>query len=210
MLVFTILRRRFKAIYEPRTYIPKEKNRQAPLATSLLGWPIAILKANYEDIRRHNGMDAYFFVRFLRMMIKILLPIWLISWAVLLPLHAAGKTRGMQGLDQFTFGNVQQKLRYIAHAVLVWVFTGWILYVVKSEYRHFVYTRQRYLVSPEHSATNQANTVLITGVPRKYLDEKMLYDLFSYLPGGVKKIWLNRYGFFILSTHILLNTFLTS
>ena len=59
--------------------------------------------------------------------------------------------------------------------------------------RHFLATRQRHLVDPEHSASAQANTVLVTGVPRKFLDEQVLAQLFSHLPGGAKAIWLNRY-----------------
>ena len=58
--------------------------------------------------------------------------------------------------------------------------------------RTFVIKRQQYLIDPIHSASAQANTVLITGVPRKYLDEKEIARLFSHLPGGVKKVWLNR------------------
>lgn len=58
--------------------------------------------------------------------------------------------------------------------------------------RHFIMTRQRHLVDPEHSKSAQANTILVTGVPRKFLDEAVLAQLFSHLPGGAKGIWLNR------------------
>ena len=74
----------------------------------------------------------------------------------------------------------------------------WIWYVIKEEMRHFVTTRQRHLIDPEHSASAQANTILITGVPTRYLSEKALTKLFSHLPGGVRKVWLNR---FVLSVH---------
>lgn len=98
--------------------------RQNPLASSLIGWPISIWNADYDDIRHHNGLDAYFFVRFLRMMFRIFIPIWLVSWAVLLPIHAAGRTNGLKGLDQLTFGNVAQHERYSAHVILIYFFTG--------------------------------------------------------------------------------------
>jgi hypothetical protein len=57
---------------------------------------------------------------------------------------------------------------------------------------HFITTRHRHLVDPIHSGSAQANTILVTGVPRKYLDEEILTTLFNHLPGGVKKVWLNR------------------
>jgi hypothetical protein len=98
--------------------------RQNPLASNIIGWPLSIWNADYDDIRHHNGMDAYFFVRFLRMMTRIFIPIWLVSWAVLLPIHAAGRTNGLEGLDQFTYGNVAQHERYSAHIILIYFFTG--------------------------------------------------------------------------------------
>jgi hypothetical protein len=72
-------------------------------------------------------MDAYFFVRFLRMMVVVFLPIWLISWAVLLPVNRVGTdVSNVDSLNTFTFGNVppDQKGRYAAHLILAWVFTG--------------------------------------------------------------------------------------
>jgi calcium permeable stress-gated cation channel len=57
---------------------------------------------------------------------------------------------------------------------------------------HYVRIRQDYLVSPEHSSTAQARTVLVTGIPPKYLSEAVLTRLFDHLPGGVCKVWLNR------------------
>jgi calcium permeable stress-gated cation channel len=60
---------------------------------------MAVWKADHHDVLRQNGMDAYVFLRFLRMMIKIFLPIWLISWAVLLPTTSVNATGGRQELD---------------------------------------------------------------------------------------------------------------
>jgi len=57
---------------------------------------------------------------------------------------------------------------------------------------HYVHVRQHYLVSPAHSSTAQACTVLVTGIPPKYLSESALARLFSHLPGGVRKVWINR------------------
>ncbi|EUC55080.1 RSN1-overexpression rescues sro7/sop1 in NaCl-like protein, putative [Rhizoctonia solani AG-3 Rhs1AP] len=193
IVAFTILRRSFPAIYEPRSRFLPEGKRQRPLGDGLLSWPITIFKANHEDIKMHNGMDAYFFVRFLRMMVRIFLPFWLVSWVILLPVDAAG-VNNKDGLDQFTFGNIpgNSQVRYAAHLILAWIGTFWVMFNIKKEMRNFVEQRQRHLVDPIHSASTQANTVLITGVPGKFLDEAVLAQLFQHVPGGVKKVWLNR------------------
>ncbi|KAG8791988.1 hypothetical protein FRC12_007627 [Ceratobasidium sp. 428] len=193
ILIFTIIRRSFPSIYEPRSRFLPEGKRQRPLGDGLFSWPVSIFKADHKEIQQQNGMDAYFFVRYLRMMVRIFLPIWLISWAVLLPVDSAG-LNNKTGLDQFTFGNIPQdrQVRYAAHLVLAWFLTFWVLFNIKKEMRNFAATRHRHLVDPIHSSSAQANTVLITGVPRKFLDEQALTQLFQHVPGGVKKVWLNR------------------
>ncbi|KAH7910261.1 hypothetical protein BJ138DRAFT_1127011 [Hygrophoropsis aurantiaca] len=193
--VFTLLRPYFKNIYEPRTLVPVTKDRVKPLLTGMFTWPIAVFKADYKDILDVNGPDAYLFVRFLRMIIRILLPIWIISWAVLLPVTAAGtSSTGATGLDRFNFGNIpkNQQSRYAAHIILVWLFTFWVFWNIRYEMKHFITTRHLHLISPGHSKSTQANTVLVTGIPAKFLTEQALRQLYSHLPGGVKKVWINR------------------
>ena len=58
--------------------------------------------------------------------------------------------------------------------------------------RHYVQIRQEYLVSQAHSSTAQACSVLVTGIPPKYLSELSLTRLFNHLPGGVRQVWVNR------------------
>lgn len=161
-------------------------------------------------------MDAYFFVRFLRMMVKILLPIWFISWAVLIPVTTVNTSVPCKdNLDKLTYGNIgpNQQARYAAHLILAWFFTCesgstfmtthllwieltlglvWIFYNIQNEMRHFIITRQQHLIEPNHAKSLQANTILITGVPVRYLNQRSLLKLFEDLPGGVKKIWINR------------------
>jgi hypothetical protein len=68
----------------------------------------------------------------------------------------------------------------------------WIWWNIKHEMAHYVRVRQHYLVSRAHSSTAQACTILVTGIPPKHLSESALTRLFSHLPGGVRKVWVNR------------------
>lgn len=140
--LFTLLRPYFKAIYEPRTYIPPpecvlyilycfvfymfHRKRVQPLSRHALLWPYYLCKADYKAVLYHNGLDAYFFVRFLRVMTITLIPIWLISWIILLPATSVNSSvDGLNGLDIFTFGNVEssKRIRYVAHLICVYGFT---------------------------------------------------------------------------------------
>ncbi|KAG8796224.1 hypothetical protein FRC12_002603 [Ceratobasidium sp. 428] len=161
---FAAIRRSFPSIYEPRARFLPEGQRQRPLGDGLLSWPVSIFKADHKIIQQQNGMD-----------VRVFLPMWLISWAVLLPVDSVSLNK-KDGLDQFTFGNIPQdcQIRYAAHLVLAWFLTFWVMYNVKKEMLDFAATRHRHLVDPTHSSSAQANTVLITGVPCKLLDEEAL------------------------------------
>jgi calcium permeable stress-gated cation channel len=120
ILAFTLLRPYFRRIYEPRAI----RKLIGPLA---FFWPIQVVSSDYRAILKENGPDAYFFVRFLRMMTRIFLPIWIVSWGVLLPITSVGTNVGTNtGLDRFVFGNVEpdKRVRYAAHIILVYLFTG--------------------------------------------------------------------------------------
>ncbi|KAJ7590920.1 hypothetical protein C8J56DRAFT_546760 [Mycena floridula] len=189
LVVFTLLKPYFKRIYEPRAI-----NNQIHSLSYLL-WPIQIAKADYRAIIKANGLDAYFFVRFLRMLVKIFFPIWIISWATLIPLTAINSHVGNNdGLDRLVFGNVEptKQLRFIGHICCAFLFTAWVFYNIKREMSHFIITRQHHLIDSIHSKSVQANTVLITGIPAKYLNQDALRKTYGALPGGVKKIWINR------------------
>ena len=143
LAIFTFIRPYFKAIYEPRTYVPRPeyanisydadsspnfslRKRINPLSNSMFTWPLSLFRSDYRDIISANGLDAYFFVRFLRVMTFTFLPIWLISWVILMPVDAV-KTGfpGASGLDFFTYGNIDgnNQARYAAHLILVYFFT---------------------------------------------------------------------------------------
>ncbi|KAI9509025.1 hypothetical protein F5148DRAFT_1283361 [Russula earlei] len=195
IVVFTLVRRYFPLIYEPRSLSAFGAKRQQPLSPRLLGWIISIINADYQEIKDINGLDCYFFIRFLRMMVRITLPISLLSWAVLLPLTSVEtNVAGHTGLDKFIFGNIAdtQQSRYAGHVALTWIFTIWTWWNIRHEMKHYVHVRQEFLVSHAHSSTAQACTVLVTGIPPEYLSESALTRLFSNLPGGVRKVWINR------------------
>jgi len=57
---------------------------------------------------------------------------------------------------------------------------------------HYVKARQQHLIEHDHARSLQANTILVTGIPERYLSKPSLLNVFEELPGGVKKVWINR------------------
>lgn len=82
--------------------------------------------ADPKEVLDKNGVDPYVFLRFMRMLIKAFVPIWVISWIVLLPINSVGNSVTTDLLERFTFGNVMKanQSRYWAHLVLAYLFNG--------------------------------------------------------------------------------------
>ncbi|KAN0063415.1 phosphate metabolism protein 7 [Thecaphora frezii] len=196
LCVFLLARPRFRNIYSPRTYltVPEERVEEPP--SSLFGWIPTFFKTPTIEIYKKNGLDAYMFVEYLEMMLWIFVPTWFLSWAVLMPTYAAGTSGGQTGFNRFTYANVglnsQESKRLAAPLLLQYFVTFWILYNVHTRMRRFIKLRQEFLISPSHANTAQAKTVLLTGVPNELLSEKKLTDMYSQMPGGVARVWINR------------------
>src|SRR5271169_977628 len=56
----------------------------------------------------------------------------------------------------------------------------------------FVRIRQDNLTAEDHKFTVRATTILVTSIPKTFLDVKTLRQVFSVFPGGVKNVFLNR------------------
>lgn len=65
-------------------------------------------------------MDGYLFLRFLRVLCSISLTGCLITWPILMPIHATGGG-GNTELDLLSFSNVTNPTRYFAHAIVACV-----------------------------------------------------------------------------------------
>ena len=165
--------------------------------------------SNSEFIQK-CGLDAYFFLRYLRMLLKIFIPSAIIVLPILLPINAVGgkgpnfaqglygnATGGwvnVTGLDQLAWGNVQptKTNRYWAHLIMAVGIIIYCCFIFFDELRGFIRLRQAYLTSPQHRLRASATTVLVTAIPRKWCTAEALEGLYDVFPGGIRNIWINR------------------
>ncbi|KAK7751549.1 hypothetical protein SLS62_006499 [Diatrype stigma] len=98
------------------------------------------------------------------------------------------------GLDTLAWTNIQPKnaTRYWAHLILAIMVIIWFCGVVFAEMRVYIKVRQDWLTTAEHRLRASATTVLVSGIPDKWLNEKALRGLFDVFPGGLRNIWLTR------------------
>ena len=199
ILIFLLLRPRFDQIYQPRSYLSKPPTRNVePLSHSMFGWIKEFISVPDSEILRRNGLDAYMFVSYLNMAVWIIVPIWVLSWIVLLPLYAANLTSPKLGFNMFTLGNVINAPKRVDQdrssgvLILNYIFVCWILLNIHWRMRQFVQLRHEFLTSPEYRNSVQAKTILVTAVPNEYLSETKLAQVYGSVPGGVEKVWINR------------------
>ena len=194
---------------EPRTYLVPDRTRTRPPPEGLWQWLVPVFRTNTNDFIGKCGLDAYFFLRYLRMLLKIFIPAAIFIVLILVPLNkvngrGASFATGIYGnsttysnvtgLDQLAWGNVRptQNSRYWAHLVLAVFLVVYVCYVFYDELIGYIRLRQAYLTSPQHRMRASATTVLVTNIPREWLTFEALDGLYDVFPGGVRNIWINR------------------
>ncbi|MCJ1474104.1 hypothetical protein MMC13_002762 [Lambiella insularis] len=206
---FLILKGYLPRIYQPRTYLVSEKERTEPPPKSIWRWLVPVYQTSKVEFVQKCGLDAYFFLRYLWLLLKIFVPSAMVILPILLPINyvdgrgpefATGvysnstTWSNVTGLNEFAFGNVRpdDTNRYWAHLLLATGVIIWSCWVFFDELKDYVKLRQAYLTSPQHRLRASATTVLVEGIPKDWCTTEALDGLFDVFPGGIRNIWINR------------------
>jgi hypothetical protein len=74
-------------VYQPRVELAPEGKKPKPLPLGIVAFWKAVIGTPDQDIIVSNGLDAYFFVRFLKTFgVKLLIPYVFLTFAVCIPL----------------------------------------------------------------------------------------------------------------------------
>ncbi|KAL8784070.1 MAG: hypothetical protein Q9213_004197 [Squamulea squamosa] len=194
------------------TYLVQHRLRVDAVPANPIQWIRRIFSIRDDELKTKCGLDGYLFIRFLRAILIIFLPLMVILVAVLLPInYNKGKgnrfhttTSGdrvrwnVAGLDTLSLQNVDpaRTNRYWAHLVGAIMVICWTLYRIYHEKLHFIDARQRFLTSPEHRLKASARTILVTNIPSEYRSKEALealYDVFVDNDDRSKlTVWVNR------------------
>ncbi|KAL2865043.1 putative DUF221 domain protein [Aspergillus lucknowensis] len=160
--------------------------RSPQLPTGWVNWFGHFLKISDSHVLNHHSMDGYLFLRFLRVLCSTFFFGCLITWPVLLPIHATGGV-GNTELDALSFSNVKNPKRYYAHALMACVYFTFVFYTVTRESMFYANLRQAYLNSPAYAHRISSRTVLFMSVPEDYKSEKKLKQVFG---DSIRQIWI--------------------
>ncbi|KAI1172392.1 hypothetical protein F4777DRAFT_515956 [Nemania sp. FL0916] len=189
--IFLVLRKSHRRFYAPRTYLGslRESERSPALPTGLLNWFGAFWKISDYHPLQHQSLDAYLFLRFLKILVVICFVGCCITWPVLFPVNITGGGGEIE-LNKLSYSNVDQKTqsnRYYAHVFVAWIYYGFVMFMIVRESILYVNLRQAFLLSPMYSNRISSRTVLFVSVPDNYLDKVRLRKVFG---DSVKNIWI--------------------
>lgn len=109
-------------------------------------WVRTLRQLDDKFVLEHSSLDAYLYLRFLKTSVYICFIGAAITWVILFPVNATGGGDASQ-LDRLGFGNVRHKDRLYAHAVVAWVFFGFVMLVIARERMWLVGLRQAWSVA---------------------------------------------------------------
>ncbi|KAF4122984.1 calcium permeable stress-gated cation channel [Geosmithia morbida] len=188
-LIFRSSRRRF---YAPRSYLGAlhQSERSPELPKGIFAWIGSFWKIPDVYALQHQSLDAYLFLRFLRVCTVIMFVSLLITWVVLFPVNATGHN-GKSQLEILSYSNINidtEKNRFYAHALVAWAVYGFMMYMITRECIFFINIRQAYLLLPQYAKRISSRTVLFTNVPDDYLDERHVRRVFG--DNLVQNVWI--------------------
>jgi hypothetical protein len=151
-------------------------------------WLSNVFNVSWDTVRTFSGLDGYFFLRYIRMNLRICAVTALWAFLILIPTYATGESTGQVGWYHLSVANVvSDSWRMWIPAIFAYLFTGFVFFVMKQEYRHFLELRMDFLargtsyISPQHHYS-----LMVENIPHELRSERALYDYFDQLfPGKV-------------------------
>lgn len=121
--LFLIFRRTQRRWYAPRSHLPDlhAHQRSPELPSGWVNWLGTFFKIEDNHVLHHSSLDGYLFLRFLRVLCTTCFIGCLITWPILMPIHATGGNGNTQ-LDILSFSNVKDQNRYFANAIVACVY----------------------------------------------------------------------------------------
>ncbi|KYK61391.1 DUF221 domain-containing protein [Drechmeria coniospora] len=191
IIIFLIMRRSQKRFYAPRSYLGflRKSERSPELSSGWFAWFGTFWKLPDAYALTHQGLDAYLFLRYLRVAMVICFVSACITWPILFPVNATGGGNQEQ-LEIISYSNINvqtQGVRFYAHAFVAWFVYGFVMFMILRECIFYINLRQAYLLTPHYAKRMSSRTVLFTSVPNDYLDEKRIRELFN---NSIKYVWV--------------------
>ncbi|KAI1338891.1 DUF221-domain-containing protein [Xylariaceae sp. FL0016] len=185
--IFVLIRHRYHNIYAPRTFIGviPEKDRTPSQNRSYFDWIHTMQKLSDKFTLYHHSLDTYLYLRFLRTIIFICVVGCFLTWPILMPINANGGGTSTE-IDKIGIGNVSKGSHLYAHAIMAWVFLGFVMFTIARERMWLIGLRQAWILSTPNAKRLSSRTVLFLSAPREALEDG---NMQRYFGDGAVRLW---------------------
>ncbi|KAM3415085.1 hypothetical protein BST61_g10219 [Cercospora zeina] len=180
LTIFTLVRNYFRRTFAPRTYLGTipEKHRTPASHADGKSWLHDFRQLTDKFVLKHNSLDAYLFLRFLKFVIAVCFAGSCLTWPILFPINATGGGNASQ-LDRISFSNIAKNSHLWAHTVVAWLLFAGIFLAIAFERLRLIGFRQACYLHEPYSSRLSAKTVLFVNVPRDALLSENLNKRFG-------------------------------
>lgn len=189
LVAFLAIRKKQPRVYEPRSSVetlPKDLQTE-PTSQGVYQWLVSIVKKPHSWMVLKTGPDGYFYLRYVAMVTILCVFGICLCWPILFPINITDG-QGREGLDMLTMGNVLNTTRYIAHALVSWVFFGAVIFAIYHEVVYYTTFRHALQTTPLYDSLISSRTLLLTDLPKLALEEAELRLLFP----AALNVWYTR------------------
>lgn len=172
---------------EPLPNVPDASEFVVPL-----DWVGPVFGVPWRRVRQAGGLDAYFFLRFIRLCLRVTSVTAFWGLAILFPVYAWGGgvyKDNWGSWYHYSMANIDQGSWQIwVPSVFIYLFSFFVFFVMKQEYRHYMDLRMQFLGKGDDSRIHrqQRYSLMIEKVPKDLRNNRSMYEYFNRLfPGKV-------------------------
>lgn len=186
-------------LFEPRQYTRAHRSPPAfDGGKGLFKWADAAWKVDDDECLRNVGLDAYMFLRFLRLSARMTLLGYVLSM-ILIPVYATGEARGAstEDFNQLTLARVSNgSPRLWATVGAWWIFCAFILMELWKEWKLYAKHRYEFLSQGDVDTPPEFRyAVRVENIPRSMQSNSALREYFEHLfPNQVRQVSLSLYA----------------
>ncbi|KAK1757856.1 calcium permeable stress-gated cation channel 1 [Echria macrotheca] len=183
-LTFCIIRPRWKSLYAARKRRLDPSIGLPALPDTFFGWIPALYKVTEQQILASAGLDAFVFLNFFKMAMKLFTIMFVFAAVVLWPINRRYVTDPPpdHSDDEDPDKSYDPNLGYLwSYMIFTYFFTGLTIYIMNKETFRVIRVRQDYLGT---QSTLTDRTFRMTGIPKELRNEDAIKDLVERLEIG--------------------------
>lgn len=189
--LYELFSRIFPSVYAVRRLSGEKERLPVQLTSSYLplSWVPSVASIPWPQVLKDGGLDAYMFLRYIRMCLVITTVSGFWGFVILFPVYATGGG-GAEGWYFLSMANiVNGSYRLWLPTIFMWFLTFFVFYLMNEEYKHYYELRMDFLAGrdiDDKKDSQHLYSLAIDNIPHHLRSNQALFEYFDDLfPGNV-------------------------